>query len=70
YELSNVHGGIGGFGFVNLAAATIASGIVGYAAIAWLLRFLATNTTFSFIVYRIALGFVLFALLNFDVMQF
>jgi len=70
YELSKVHGGIGGFGFVNLAAATIASGIVGYAAIAWLLRFLATNTTFSFIVYRIALGFVLFALLNFDVMQF
>jgi undecaprenyl-diphosphatase len=70
YELSKVHGGIGGFGFMNLAVSTIVSGIVGYAAIAWLLKYLATNTTFIFIAYRIALGCLLFALLYFGVILF
>ena len=70
YELSKVHGGIGGFGIANLAAATIVSGIVGYAAIAWLLKFLATNTTISFVVYRIALGILLLILLEQGIVPF
>ncbi|MBI5474730.1 MAG: undecaprenyl-diphosphatase UppP [Ignavibacteriae bacterium] len=70
YELSKVHGGIGGFGIGNLVAATVVSGIVGYAAIAWLLKFLATNTTFSFIVYRIALGILLLVLVGQGFVQF
>jgi undecaprenyl pyrophosphate phosphatase UppP len=37
--------------------------ISGYAAIAWLLRFLRTRTTMPFVVYRIALGILIFALL-------
>lgn len=37
--------------------------IVGYASIAWLLRFLRTRTTLPFVVYRIALGVLIFALL-------
>ncbi len=70
YELSKVHGGIGGFGFANLAAATVVSGIVGYAAIAWLLKFLATNTTISFVIYRIALGVMLLVLVGQGIVQF
>ena len=69
-QLPKVAGGAGSFGVVNLAVATIVSAIVGYAAIAWLLKFLSTNTTFSFVIYRIALGLFLFALLFFGVMEF
>lgn len=70
YELSKSHDGIWEFGFANLATATIVSGIVGYAAIAWLLKFLATNTTLSFVLYRISLGALLLVLLYFGVLQF
>ncbi len=69
-QLPKVYSGIGGFGVTNLVVATIVSAIVGYAAIAWLLKFLSTNTTFSFVIYRIALGLFLFALLYFGVMEF
>jgi undecaprenyl-diphosphatase len=39
-----------------LGVCTVVSGIVGYAAIAFLLRYLKTHTTFVFIAYRLALG--------------
>ncbi len=70
YELSKVHGGISGFGFANLAASTIVSGVVGYAAIAWLLKFLATNTTAPFIIYRLLLGIALIAMLDYGLILF
>jgi len=38
--------------------------VSGYAAIAFLLRFLQTHSTLVFIVYRIALGALVFALLG------
>jgi undecaprenyl-diphosphatase len=44
---------------IGLVAAAISS----YATIAWLLRFLRTRTTMPFVVYRIALGVLIFALL-------
>jgi undecaprenyl-diphosphatase len=44
---------------IGLAAAVVAS----YASIAWLLKFLRTRTTIPFVVYRIALGALIFALL-------
>jgi undecaprenyl-diphosphatase len=44
---------------IGLVAATISS----YATIAWLLRFLRTRTTMPFVVYRIALGILIFVLL-------
>jgi undecaprenyl-diphosphatase len=47
----------------NLAAATLVSGVVGYAAIAFLLRFLKTHTTWLFIWYRLALGGLILGLL-------
>jgi len=50
---------------VNIIVATIVSGISGYLAIDFLLKFLKKNSTFIFIYYRIALGiFILILLLN------
>ena len=37
--------------------------VVSYASIAWLLKFLRTRTTIPFVVYRVALGALIFALL-------
>lgn len=47
----------------SLAVATVVAGLVGYASIAFLLRFLRTHTTGVFIGYRLVLGVTLFALL-------
>ncbi len=69
YEFSKIHGDIGGFGLTNVIVATVASAVVGYAAIAWLLKYLSTHTTFIFVVYRIALGVGLLLALYFGVMQ-
>jgi len=50
---------------VNIIVATIVSGISGYLAIDFLLKYLKKNTTFIFIFYRIALGiFILILLFN------
>ena len=62
-ELSEVHRGVFTFGMENLVFATIIAGVTGYAAIAWLLRYLMKNTTMIFVWYRIALGLLLVALL-------
>lgn len=42
--------------FLPLAVATVVSGIVGYASIWFLLRFLRTHSTAVFIVYRLIVG--------------
>jgi undecaprenyl-diphosphatase len=49
---------------VNLLLATAVAGVVGYASIELLLRFLRTRTTAVFIVYRILLGVALLAMLS------
>ena len=36
--------------------ATVVSFVVGYAAIAWLLRYVSTHSYLPFVIYRIALG--------------
>jgi undecaprenyl-diphosphatase len=52
-------------GMVNLAIATIISGVIGYASIAFLLGYLKHHTTYLFIAYRlIAGGALLFLLMN------
>jgi undecaprenyl-diphosphatase len=48
---------------VPLTIATVVSGIVGYASIWFLLRFLRTHSTGVFIGYRLILGFIIIALL-------
>jgi undecaprenyl-diphosphatase len=42
--------------------ATVVAFAVGYAAIAWLLRYLATHTVTLFVVYRIVVGTAVLAL--------
>ena len=50
-------------GVGNLIIATVVSGLAGYAAIAWLLRYLMRHTTMVFVWYRFALGILLTLLL-------
>lgn len=54
---------------VNLIIATIVSGISGYLAIDFLLKFLKKNTTFVFIFYRIAVGILILILLYSNVIN-
>ncbi|HEY3295620.1 MAG TPA: undecaprenyl-diphosphatase UppP [bacterium] len=50
-------------GVTGLIVATVVSGVVGYASIAFLLNYLRKRSTYLFIVYRLALGCLLLALL-------
>jgi undecaprenyl-diphosphatase len=47
----------------TMAIGLVAAAVAGYASIAWLLRFLRARSTVPFIIYRVALGLVLIALL-------
>jgi undecaprenyl-diphosphatase len=62
FSLKDVGAG-DGVGFVPTAIATVVSFVVGYAAIAWLLRWLTSHSTVVFVVYRVALGVLLIGLL-------
>ena len=60
-ELSEIGAGDGP-GPVATAVATIVAFVVGYASIAWLLRYLATHSTAVFVGYRIGLGLLVITL--------
>lgn len=62
YELTKIHGAFEP-GMGNLLISTLVSGVVGYASIAWLLKYLMRNTTMIFVWYRIILGVLLVTLL-------
>ena len=49
-------------GWTPTIVATVVSGIVAYATIAWLLRFVSSNKFTSFLVYRVLLGLVIMVL--------
>lgn len=59
-EYQHISGGVG-WGATILA--TIVSFVVGYASIAWLLKFVASNNFSLFIWYRVGLGVVIIGLL-------
>ena len=61
YELKDAVNSDIGLG--ETAVATLVSFVVAYAAVAWLLRFVAHHTMVVFAVYRVSLGLVLVALL-------
>jgi undecaprenyl-diphosphatase len=63
FEMLRIDEHVFHLGMGNLAVATIVSGIAGYAAIAWLLRYLVRHTMMVFVWYRIALGLLLIFLL-------
>lgn len=54
-----------GIGWTATAVGTVVSFIVAYAAIAWLLKFVANNSLLSFVWYRIVVGGALLAALGF-----
>ncbi|MDE3057228.1 MAG: undecaprenyl-diphosphatase UppP [Bacteroidota bacterium] len=58
-ELWEMRQFMGQVGAVNVVVATIVSFVVGYASIAFLLKYLRTHTTYVFIWYRVALGIFL-----------
>jgi undecaprenyl-diphosphatase len=55
-------GGAGAAGAVPTVLATLLAFIVGYASIAWLLRYLVRHSTAVFVAYRVALGSLVLAL--------
>jgi undecaprenyl-diphosphatase len=61
YELKDALGG--GVGATPLVIGTVISFVVAYASIAWLLRYVARHSFTVFVVYRIAVGALLFAAL-------
>jgi undecaprenyl-diphosphatase len=61
FELKDVGDG-GGAGVVPTIVATIFAFIVGYASIAWLLRYLTRHPVTIFVIYRVVLGVVVLAL--------
>jgi undecaprenyl-diphosphatase len=51
------------YSLIETFGATIVAFLVGYAVIAWLMKFIATKSFMPFIIYRIALGTVILILL-------
>ncbi|WP_255948864.1 undecaprenyl-diphosphate phosphatase [Streptomyces odontomachi] len=62
YELKDAVGG--GAPVLPLVVGTVVSFIVAYASIAWLLKFVAKHSFNAFVLYRIVIGVLLFALLG------
>jgi undecaprenyl-diphosphatase len=61
FELKDVGNG-GGAGAVPTAIATILAFVVGYASIAWFLKYLVRHPVTVFVIYRVALGALLLVL--------
>jgi len=69
FELLRIDPRVFDLGFSSLFIATLVSGISGYAAIAWLLRYLVKHTTMAFVAYRIALGLAVICLVVMGLMD-
>lgn len=67
YELKDVVGS--SIGLAPTIVGTAVSFVVAYAAVAWLLKFVAHHSIVAFVPYRVALGGVLLALLGAGVMS-
>jgi len=61
FELRHI-GGEGNASVEATVIATVVSFVTGYAAIAWLLRYLGTHSLRGFVVYRVALGAIVLTL--------
>jgi undecaprenyl-diphosphatase len=69
FELKEIPHGDNSFGWTSTIVATVVAFVVGYAAIAWLLRYVSTKSYLPFVVYRIGLGTVTLALVYGGVMN-
>ena len=63
FQLYKSYSNISGLEMTPLVVATAVSAVVGYASIAFLLKYLKSHTTYPFIVYRILLGMVLWGMI-------
>ena len=63
FELRKINT-LGGPSALQMTVATLIAFVVGYAAIAWLLRYIEHHSVYLFVWYRIALGALLFAVLG------
>ncbi|MEN8708035.1 undecaprenyl-diphosphatase [Nocardioides marinisabuli] len=64
FQLSEIPGGDNAYGWGPTLVGTVVSFIVGYAAIAWLLRYVSTNSYTPFVIYRVLLGSAVLVLLG------
>jgi undecaprenyl-diphosphatase len=62
FQLKDIPDGDNLYGWGPTIVATIVSFVVGYAAIAWLLRYVTTHSYTPFVIYRIGLGVATLAL--------
>nr|WP_263430414.1 undecaprenyl-diphosphate phosphatase [Nocardioides sp. TRM66260-LWL] len=56
FELKDIGGTANPYGWGPTIVATVVSFLVGYAAIAWLLKYVSTHSYTPFVVYRVAFG--------------
>jgi undecaprenyl-diphosphatase len=56
FELNEIPHGDNSYGWGPTVVATAVSFLIGYAAIAWLLRYVATHSYLPFVIYRVGLG--------------
>jgi undecaprenyl-diphosphatase len=64
FELQEIPHGHNDFGWGPTIVATLVSFAVGYAAIAWLLKYVATHSYTPFVIYRIGLGLLTLGLVS------
>lgn len=64
FQLQDIGDGSNRYGWGPTALATVVSFVVGYAAIAWLLRYVSTRSYTPFVVYRVVLGTATLVLLS------
>jgi undecaprenyl-diphosphatase len=63
FELQEIPHGDNSYGWGPTVVATVVSFLIGYAAIAWLLRYVATHSYLPFVIYRVGLGSLTLVLL-------
>lgn len=64
FELPDIPGGANAYGPAPTLVATLVAFVVGYASIAWLLRYVSTRSFAPFVAYRIVLGLVTLGLVS------
>ena len=69
FELKDIPNGENAYGWGPTLVATVVSFVVGYAAIAWLLKYVTTHSYLPFVIYRICLGSLVLALLSVGVIN-
>jgi len=69
FELKEIPNGDNSYGWGPTIVATFVAFFVGYAAIAWLLRYVSTKSYLPFVLYRIGLGTMVLVLLGVGVLN-